>query len=127
MLASVSSAEQLLPRDLQQPYTSGEVLELEFKLIHGETAWDPEGRKEDEGRGRYVEQAKAHLPDLPANATDEQRQKAEEEATRLALHAWSVRNLPNTGQAALCLSGGGIRSAAFALGILQGLARRNLL
>src|SRR6202044_34554 len=29
--------------------------------------------------------------------------------------------------AALCLSGGGIRSATFALGVLQGLARFNLL
>jgi Patatin-like phospholipase len=29
--------------------------------------------------------------------------------------------------AALCLSGGGIRSAAFGLGIIQGLARANLL
>ncbi len=31
------------------------------------------------------------------------------------------------GQAAICLSGGGIRSASFALGVLQGLARRRLL
>jgi hypothetical protein len=31
------------------------------------------------------------------------------------------------GQTALCLSGGGIRSAAFALGVMQGLARRRLL
>jgi hypothetical protein len=31
------------------------------------------------------------------------------------------------GQAAICLSGGGIRSGTFALGILQGLARYNLL
>jgi hypothetical protein len=30
-------------------------------------------------------------------------------------------------QAALCLSGGGIRSAAFALGVLQALSRKNLL
>ncbi|MBV8913138.1 MAG: patatin-like phospholipase family protein, partial [Acetobacteraceae bacterium] len=30
-------------------------------------------------------------------------------------------------QSALCLSGGGIRSAAFSLGVLQALARRNLL
>ena len=83
------------------------------------------------------EQAKEHLPplpDLPAAATDvekravaEQRQQAEAEAKRLAKHAWSVQNLPDPGQAALCLSGGGIRSAAFALGILQGLARRDLL
>jgi predicted acylesterase/phospholipase RssA len=33
----------------------------------------------------------------------------------------------NVPLAALCLSGGGIRSAAFALGILQGLARFGLL
>jgi hypothetical protein len=33
----------------------------------------------------------------------------------------------STPLAALCLSGGGIRSAAFALGIVQGLARANLL
>jgi hypothetical protein len=32
-----------------------------------------------------------------------------------------------SGSAALCLSGGGIRSATFALGLLQALARRNLL
>jgi Patatin-like phospholipase len=31
------------------------------------------------------------------------------------------------GQAALCLSGGGIRSAAFALGVLQGLSAKHLL
>lgn len=31
------------------------------------------------------------------------------------------------GTAALCLSGGGIRSAAFALGVMQGLAKRGLL
>ena len=31
------------------------------------------------------------------------------------------------GQTAACLSGGGIRSAAFALGVMQGLARHGLL
>src|SRR5438067_2354907 len=36
-------------------------------------------------------------------------------------------NIHQRGQAALCLSGGGIRSATFALGILQGLAHHNLL
>ena len=35
--------------------------------------------------------------------------------------------LHQEGQAALCLSGGGIRSGTFALGLIQGLARRNLL
>jgi hypothetical protein len=33
----------------------------------------------------------------------------------------------NAGQTALCLSGGGIRSAAFALGVMQGLAKLGLL
>src|SRR5438034_798400 len=37
------------------------------------------------------------------------------------------RNIHQRDQAALCLSGGGIRSATFALGVLQGLAHHNLL
>ncbi|HEX8062017.1 MAG TPA: patatin-like phospholipase family protein, partial [Allosphingosinicella sp.] len=37
------------------------------------------------------------------------------------------RKARENGQAALCLSGGGIRSAAFALGVLQGLSRKRLL
>jgi Patatin-like phospholipase len=39
-----------------------------------------------------------------------------------------VHDLPNDdARTALCLSGGGIRSASFGLGVLQGLARRGLL
>ncbi|HMC92404.1 MAG TPA: patatin-like phospholipase family protein, partial [Allosphingosinicella sp.] len=37
------------------------------------------------------------------------------------------RSAYDSGQAALCLSGGGIRSAAFALGVLQALSRKGLL
>lgn len=37
------------------------------------------------------------------------------------------RAMLDNGQAALCLSGGGIRSAAFALGVVQALSRKNLL
>ena len=124
----MGNAKQLLGTDRQEPYKTGEVLELEFKLIHGAGKWDPPdpapaaaepGASSEAipelGRAEYLENAKKHLPNDPA------------EAQRLALHAWSVKNLRGCGQAALCLSGGGIRSAAFALGILQGLARRNLL
>ncbi len=135
--AASGTADHLLPRDMHEAYKTGEVLELEFKLIHGEDAWDPAHLKKDIGRSRLIKQVKDHLPpvpDLPSTATEvekravaEERKQAEAEAERLALHTWSVRNLPDPGQAALCLSGGGIRSAAFALGILQGLARRNLL
>jgi hypothetical protein len=38
-----------------------------------------------------------------------------------------VRKLHETPRAALCLSGGGIRSGTFSLGVLQGFARRGLL
>src|SRR3954452_10215634 len=37
------------------------------------------------------------------------------------------RCMLSNGQAALCLSGGGIRSAAFALGVVQALAQKGLL
>ena len=43
------------------------------------------------------------------------------------LEAAYRRNVQKRGQAALCLSGGGIRSAAFSLGVLQVLAYRGLL
>lgn len=45
---------------------------------------------------------------------------------RLAAMYSRIHDHPK-GQAALCLSGGGIRSGTFALGLLQGLARFNLL
>jgi hypothetical protein len=110
---------------MHEPYKTGEVLELEFKLIHGGEKWDPPDTTPEKQappdatpeprRAGLLEKAKMHLP------------KDEAEAERLAVHAWSVKNLPNSGQAALCLSGGGIRSAAFGLGILQELAHRGLL
>ncbi|HEX7138836.1 MAG TPA: patatin-like phospholipase family protein [Vicinamibacterales bacterium] len=57
------------------------------------------------------------LPDnYPANDPDPRHRL---DAFNAAVH---VR-----GHAALCLSGGGIRSASFAVGVLQGLARRKLM
>lgn len=58
--------------------------------------------------------------------------RSEEEEKRLqdvyneAVHSLK-KNDKHAGQTALCLSGGGIRSAAFCLGIMQGLARLKLL
>lgn len=51
---------------------------------------------------------------------------AESEETRLAAITTLLHRLPRK-RIALCLSGGGIRSATFGLGILQGLARLKLL
>ncbi|MGH9139829.1 MAG: hypothetical protein ACRD2I_01660, partial [Vicinamibacterales bacterium] len=62
--------------------------------------------------GEYV-QLHEQLPDgypTASNSTDRER------AIYAAIHA--------RGHAALCLSGGGIRSASFAIGVMQGLARR---
>ena len=72
-----------------------EVLEAEFKALHGE------------------------LPlELSTSADRQSRLKAL--WTRWCT-GWNEK------RSALCLSGGGIRSATFALGIVQGLARNGLL
>jgi hypothetical protein len=113
------------PKDAASRFTTGEVLRHEFELIHGAQYWDPQEpalRRDGEpvmSRDQLLENAESHV-----KRHDEASRR---EARRLALYAWSIANLPGPGQAALCLSGGGIRSAAFALGILQGLARRDLL
>jgi hypothetical protein len=84
-----SAINGLLPRDLQDSYNTGEVLEFEFKAIHGSDAWDPVHRCEDQERNHLIAEAKD-----PDN-----RDRADAEP--LALHAWSVRNLPEPGQAGL--------------------------
>jgi hypothetical protein len=50
---------------------------------------------------------------------------AEYEAAELAFRKVLIRRLHGRGRAALCFSGGGIRSATFGLGVLQGLAARS--
>lgn len=113
--------------DQNRAFSTGEVLAEEFKLIHGELLWDPDAF--DARRAAMLFQARAALP-RDSGEYEREPIKAEQDrlegADRLGKHAWSVSRLPYD-QAALCLSGGGIRSAAFGLGILQGLARRNLL
>ncbi len=52
--------------------------------------------------------------------------KSTDDATRLKAIWSEIHKLPEK-RAALCISGGGIRSATFGLGILQGLARCGLL
>lgn len=61
----------------------------------------------------------------PAMAQD--RAEATNTAQAFTRYATGVHALPGTGRSALCLSGGGIRSAAFSLGVVQALARRGLL
>jgi hypothetical protein len=97
-------------------FTTADVLCHEFQFIHGMPAWHRPDRQGDPERRTMIEQATQGLAG-----------EAADQAERIALHAWAAKCLPGAGQSALCLSGGGIRSAAFAFGILQGFARRGLL
>src|SRR6476646_1947098 len=86
MAKEISSSNSSLPLH--------EVLEAEFKALHGELP-----------------------PNYPTSGEGEVRLKA----------LWAAVHRLNEKRLALCLSGGGIRSATFGLGILQGLARCGLL
>jgi hypothetical protein len=70
-----------------------------------------------------LQQEFAELHGVPAAATPGAADDGD--AQLLDLYA-RIHALPEP-RAALCLSGGGIRSASFALGVLQGLARHGLL
>ena len=103
-----------------------DVLEGEFVNISREA--DP-----SENEAEYEAQLAAALPEEFRNAYLEIRRQAKDaQATaageqldqdRLAL---LMRILRREERAALCLSGGGIRSATFGLGVLQGLAHRRV-
>jgi Patatin-like phospholipase len=87
-----------------------EVLEQEYERLHGALP------------------ATYPRPPLPnPEQTPDAFQKAH--AERLTRIWTQIHELAKRGQwrSALCLSGGGIRSATFGLGVIQGLARKNLL
>ncbi|MEY2489518.1 MAG: hypothetical protein QOC70_1460 [Verrucomicrobiota bacterium] len=88
-----------------------EVLAAEFQQLHEEP---PPGSLEPVPleKERDVEKAKE---------AQEKKQQEHLEAIWAAVHGLGEK------RAALCISGGGIRSATFALGVLQGLARCGLL
>jgi hypothetical protein len=91
-----------------------EVLAAEFAQLHGKP---PPGSLEP------VPLAKERDPEKAKKAKEAQEKKQQEHLEAI----WdAVHQLPEK-RAALCISGGGIRSATFALGVLQGLARCGLL
>jgi hypothetical protein len=90
------------------------VLAAEFRALHGEP---PAGTSEavpleDEQDADKARQAKV---------AQEEKQQEHLKTIWEAVHGLTEK------RAALCISGGGIRSATFALGVLQGLARCGLL
>ncbi len=95
-----------------------DVLWHEFEAIHGQ-------KPAEDLSFDIIEQVREQSCPEPPDSGDEAEHRVEQ-ALRLARYRRSVHALPE-GQSALCLSGGGVRSAAFCLGILQGLARRRVL
>ncbi len=86
-----------------------EVLAAEFTALHGQPA--PAG---------------SDLPVPPGKNADEEKAREKKQQQYLRDIWAAVHALPEK-RTALCISGGGIRSATFGLGVLQGLARCGLL
>ena len=95
------------------------VLREEFGHIHGAVLQQLDAAE----HLAIMTELKPSLVGLAETERTEKIGKAIEEAR----YRKSVHGLPGAGQTALCLSGGGIRSAAFCLGVLQGLAQQKLL
>lgn len=104
-----------------------EILLEEYYAIHGKD-------KQDELQKELNEHAfKEEYFPKPGDSSDEKQEKEKKrlknEDERLKIIFEAIHNLQkdNKGRSALCLSGGGIRSATFCLGVIQGMARKNLL
>lgn len=96
------------------PLSLRQVLEEEFIALHGNL---PKEYVQTRERGAAGEAC------TPAEFEDRLRQQL-----HAAIHALAKQNGDGAcPRSALCLSGGGIRSATFALGVLQELAQRRLL
>jgi len=90
-----------------------EVLAAEFTALHGDEPLPP-------GSSAAVPLRK----DLKAEDARAIQEEAQQQHLR---DIWAAVHQLGEKRAALCISGGGIRSATFALGVLQGLARFGLL
>lgn len=99
------------------PIPLWKVLEAEFKSIHGDFPKDYEIEREADAKERSLDAGE-----------DPGRENSEEEkdARRVSFFYKRIKEIAPE-NAALCFSGGGIRSATFNLGILQGLAKHGLL
>jgi Patatin-like phospholipase len=124
-------------------YTLAHVLRLEYRELHRH---DPKKKMRRALRqaGTAVHETKQQQPLADpslAPADDRARDQRMKQAEKAPSHQsdnvrdaeelrelWDdVHNPSGDGRTALCLSGGGVRSAAFNLGVLQGLARLDLL
>ena len=91
-MSSTAGVGNVWPNRDELPVENGhfateQVLAHEFRLIHGERAWDPEEKRGDPGREAMINEAKGAHPARLA-----------EQAELRALHAWSAQCLPGAGQ-----------------------------
>src|SRR5215212_555272 len=102
----------LKPQDSNPSMHLHEVLAAEFRALHG--IEPPAG-------------SDTAVP-LDPNLDEAEAKKRQAEKQQQYLRAiWTAIHALPEKRAALCISGGGIRSATFGLGVLQGLARCGLL
>jgi patatin-like phospholipase len=114
---SASSTEESVSTFL----LTGDVLAEEAAAIHGEKAAASHGKSADTGAAARGPRHHTRGVKLGVGGGDDEScEKTEEESRKF------YQNLNKNESAALCLSGGGIRSAAFSLGVIQALASHQL-
>jgi Patatin-like phospholipase len=126
--AIVGSAA-IASEDSNTVYTLADVLEREFSELHqevtDETVAQDRTAATQANQQQPLEDPSLSPAEYPETGKIPSRQPDIEAKLR---KLWeSVHALRGDGRTALCLSGGGVRSAAFNLGVLQGLARLELL
>jgi hypothetical protein len=98
---------------------------LDYLEMLDEECWAMEGQAGPSDAGRREAYRAARLASAAAagrGGHEEMRAQAALEAAKTALRHELLARLHRAGRSALCFSGGGIRSATFGLGVLQGLA-----
>ncbi len=114
---------------LREEYESlGILAALEYALPEDKPG-DLEQRKKRLQEWRAREFATRFVPAPPGQPRTEVQEAMQRERERLCEELYQhIDLLPDeAAPTALCLSGGGIRSATFSLGVLQGLARKQML
>lgn len=102
--------------DAHGPFSLSHVLRSEFEAIRGGDGEQQRPPALDALARAFPENA-AFPQDVPGELDERSRRAA----------VYQIAHALNPGLSALCLSGGGIRSASFCLGVIQGLAEKGLL
>jgi len=121
MKKTVKHFAKWMSRSEAEPLSVWEVLGEEYWR-----AMEPEEEIEKIADSEYLEALKSYREKRTqwqaAGTPDDGGAMAEYAAAELAFREVLIRRLHKRGRTALCFSGGGIRSATFGLGVLQGMA-----